>query len=55
MYWVLNTYLIAIRLAANDLIPKPKIISTNKFSSFLSKFKQVFSTLSHIPHIGSIC
>ncbi len=55
MYWVLNTYLIAIRLAANDLIPKPKTISTNKFSSFLSKFKQVFSTLSHIPHIGSIC
>lgn len=56
MYWLFNAYLIAIRLIANQLVtPANHHPHLNKVSSFFSKFKQIFQTLSHIPHIGTLC
>jgi hypothetical protein len=55
MYWVFNAYFIAIRLAANHLISQPHNLHLNKVSSFFSKFKSVFQTLSHIPQLGTAC
>ena len=55
MYWIFNSYFIAIRLIANDLVPYNSNLNTNKISSFFAKFKGLFQTLSNIPHIGFVC
>ena len=55
MYWIFNSYLIAIRLIANNLVPHPTHLHASKISSFFTKFKAIFQTLSNIPHIGMVC
>ena len=55
MYWVFNAYFIAVRLIANNLVPTTHTLHSNKLSSFFGKFRSVFSTLSHIPYIGTVC
>lgn len=56
MYWVFNAYFISIRLIANKLVSQQaNNIHVNKISVFFDKFKQVFESLSKLPHIGVVC
>jgi len=55
-YWIFNSYLILIKLTSNNLMTLPEGgVHLNKVSSFFSKFKSIFSTLSHLPHMTIIC
>ena len=55
MYWVFTSYLLAIRLVANQLVPQPTNLNLHQTSSLLHKFRNLFGTLSHIPHIAPLC
>lgn len=55
-YWIFNAYLISIRLIANDLVARTENkLHLNKVSAFFVKFKNVFQTISHFPHLGIFC